>query len=104
MSCHSSVCCLELEFSVGRYQHGGHHCQRAEGGGNHVGHNVAVIVLARPDVSALTSDNAGDRVVDKGVEILYAKLLKLFLVVLFINILENELEGLIVFLRDSILG
>ncbi len=42
-------------------------------GGDHIGHHVAIIVLAGPDIAALTSYHAGYRVIDECVEIFKTK-------------------------------
>ena len=68
VACNGAVSSLVLVLAVRRNEHRSHHCQRAECCGNHVGHNVAVVVLASPDEAALRADNACHGVVDEGVE------------------------------------
>ena len=43
---------FELELAVRADENAGHHGQGAEGGGDHVAHDVAVVVLAGPDEAA----------------------------------------------------
>ena len=95
---------LVLVVAVGGDQHRGHHGQGAEGGGDHIAHHVAVVVLAGPDKAALAADDAGHGVVDEGVEILDAQGLELLLVLGVVNFLENILEGVVILFGDGILG
>ena len=90
--------------AVRAYQHGGHHGKITVSGCHHVTHYVAVIVLAGPDEAALGTDHARHGVVDQRVEILDAKLLKLCLILVVINLLEDVLEVVVILLRDGILG
>ena len=86
-----------------RYQYGGHHCQRAACRGYHVTHNIAIIVLAGPDKSALCLHNTGNRIINQCIEILDACCLKFLLVFLIIDILKNIFEIMVIDLRDRIL-
>ena len=65
----SAVSGLEFGSAVGGHQDGGHHSQGAESGGDHVAHDIAVVVLAGPDVAAFAADDAGNGVVNEGVEV-----------------------------------
>ena len=93
-----------LVFSVGRNKHGSHHRKGAESGRDHIAHNVAVVVLASPDESALAAHHAGNGIINKGIEILDAGGLESGLVILLINFLEDSLEPAVVLLGNSILG
>ena len=95
---------LILEVAVRAHQHTGHHGQGAGGGGDEVAHHVAVVVLAGPDHSPLGPDDLGGHVVDEGVTVVKARGLELVLELLLIDLLEQELEGLVVVLGDGILG
>src|SRR5699024_4518290 len=66
---HGAVGSLVLVVAVGRDQYRGHHGQGTEGGGDHIAHHVAVVVLAGPDETAPGADDPGHRVVDEGVEV-----------------------------------
>ena len=99
-----SVSSLILIYSVGRYENGGHHCKASVSGSNHVGHNVAVVVLASPDVSAVGTDDSCYSVVDKGVEIFDACGFKLLLVVLLVDLSEDILETVVILLGNGVLG
>ena len=98
MACYRAVSRLIFVLSGGRDENARHHGERAEGGRYHVGHDVAVVILARPYIAPLTSDNTGDRIVDERVEVFDAEFLKFFLVFLIIDVLEYQLEGLVVLL------
>ena len=89
---------LVLVVAVGAYEHGGHHGEAAEGGGEHVAHDVAVVVLARPDEAALGLHDAGDGVVDQGVEVLDAERLELLLVLGLVEVGKDVLEAVVVLL------
>ena len=100
---HGAVGGLELILAVRRHEDARHHGEGAEGSGDHVAHDVAVIVLAGPDVAALGADRASHGVVDQRVEIRDAELFKLRLVIL-VFLLEDALELRVVGLGDRVLG
>src|SRR5436190_522049 len=54
-------------LAVGRHQHAGHETERPEALGHDVRLHVAVVVLARPHVTALPLQRGGDHVVDEAV-------------------------------------
>ena len=95
---------LVLVAAVGAHQHAGHHGKAAEGGGDHVAHHIAVVVLAGPDEAALAADDPGHRVVDEGVEVLDARSLELLLVLRLVDLGKDVLEGVVVLLADGVLG
>ena len=95
---------FELELAVRADENAGHHGQGAEGGGDHVAHDVAVVVLAGPDEAALAADDAGHDVVDEAVEVFQTGGLEPGLVFGVVDLLEDVLEGVVVFLGDGILG
>ena len=92
-----------LILPVGGDQYGGHHGQAAEGGGDHVAHHIAVVVLAGPDKAALAADDPGHRIVDEGVKIGDAKRFEPGLVLLLKYLLEDILEGMVVLFGDGVL-
>ena len=100
--CHGAVSGLILRRAVRRDKHGRHHGKAAEGRGDHVAHDVAVIVLAGPDEAALAADDAGNGVVDEGVEVGNAELLELRAVVLEL-LLKDLLELAVIDLGDGVL-
>lgn len=95
---------LVLVVAIGADEDRGHHGERTEGGGDHVAHDVAIVVLASPDEAALAAYYAGNSVVDEGVEILQASLLELLLVALLIDLVEDDAELSVVLLGDGVLG
>ena len=97
-----TVCSLVFILSVGTYEHGCHHSKRAEGCADHVAHDIAVVVLACPDVAALGTDNACYGIVDERVEVCKAELLELLLV-FFKHFLKDNAELSVVFLGDGVL-
>ena len=101
---HRAVGRLVLEAAVRRHQHTGHHGQGAKGGGHHIAHHIAVIVLARPDIAALRLHHTRHRVIDQCVEICDAGIFELLRILAVKNLLENILEGVVVFFGDGILG
>ena len=104
MAGHGAVGGLVFIVAVRAHQHAGHHGKAAEGGGDHVAHHVAVVVLAGPDKAALTAHHAGHRVVDQSVEVFDARGLELLLILLLVDLGKDVLEGVVVFLADGILG
>ena len=104
MAGYGSVSRLVLVNAVRGNQNGGHQTQGAERGRQHVGHNVAVVVLARPDEAALGADNSCDNIVDEGVEVLNASLCELLLVLVLVDLGEDVLETVVVSLGDGILS
>lgn len=99
MALYGSVRRLVLVLSVRCDKHGGHHCQRTERAGYHIAHHIAVIVLARPDIAALRLHHTRHRVIDQCVEICDAGIFELLRILAVINLLENILEGVVVFLE-----
>ena len=91
-----------LELAVRAAQNGGHHRQRTEGRGDHVAHDVAVVVLQCPDEAAFAADDARDRIVDQCVEVLEAEALEFFFVALVVDLLEDVAETHIVLLGDGV--
>ena len=94
---------LILEGAVRRDEDRGHHRQRAKARRHHIAHDVAVIILERPDKSALRADHAGDRVIDQRVKILFADRLKFIPVFFIVNTLEDRLEIPVIGLGDRVL-
>ena len=71
---------------------------------DHIAHHVAVIVLAGPDKAALGLHDPGYRIIDQGIEIGDAQPFQTSLIVSVVDLLENILEGMVIFLGDRILG
>ena len=101
---HRAVGRLELHRPVRGHQHRGHHCQGSEGRGDHVAHDIAVVVLQGPDEAAFRPYRPGDRVVDEGIEIRQAPAPELRLVMGLVLLLEDLLERAVVDLGDRVLG
>lgn len=99
MTLYGSVSSLVLIDTTGRYQYRGHHGQIAVSGSYHIGHYITVVVLTCPDESALGTDDTGYGIIDQSVEIFDAQFLEFSLVFIIIDLLENILEGMIVFLE-----
>ena len=95
---------LILIDALWRYQNRGHHGKRSKSRRYHVTHDIAIVVLTSPDVTALRLHHTSYGIIDQGIEISNACLGKLILIRLLINLLKNILKGMIVFLRDGILG
>ena len=95
---------FELVRSRRRNEHRSHHGERTERRRHHIAHDVAVIVLERPDEAALGAHDASDRVVDEGVEILYPRRFELLFVLRLVDLRENVLEGVVVDLGNGVLG
>ncbi len=104
MTLYGSVSSLILIDTAGRYQYGSHHGQIAVSGSYHIGHYITIIVLAGPDESALRTDDTGYGIIDQGIEICNAQFLEFCLVLVIIDLLENILEGMIVFFGNGVLG
>ena len=103
MACDGAVCGFVLVFSIGRNENRGHHCKRTECGGNHIAHHVAIVVFASPNKAALAANNACNRIVDKRIEILDPCSFKRFFIIVIVDLLEDELKGLVILLGDGIL-
>ena len=99
---YGTVCRFIFIGSVRGNKHRSHHRQTAKSCSHHIAHYVTVIILAGPDVSALTAHNSGHSVVDQGIEILYAGLLEFFLVFSVIDLLKNILETVVIFFRNGV--
>ena len=104
MSLYSSVCSLIFIISVRRYQHRSHHCQRTKSRGNHITHNISVIVLAGPDKSPFCLHNTGNDIIDQAVEIFNSGSLKFLFEFLLINLCKNLLKASVINLGDRILA
>ena len=104
MTLYGSVSSLVLIDTAGRYQNGGHHGQIAVSGSYHIGHYITIIILTCPDESALRTDDTSYGIIDQSVEIFDAQFFKFCLVLVIINLLENILEGMIVFFGNGVLG
>ena len=94
---------LVFIVAVGRDEHRAHHSERAVGSCNHIAHNVAVVVFARPQNAALAAHYARNDVVDEGIHKVYARLFKLLFIVAFVNFVEDILEAVVVSLGDCVL-
>ena len=95
--------CFIFIASVRRGKDAGHHCKGAEGCGDHVAHNISIIVLQRPYKATLAPDDSGHSIVNESIEILDSLLFKLFLIELLVYILEGKLECFVILLADGIL-
>ena len=95
---------LELHSPIRRNQHGGHHGQTPESGGDHVAHHVAVVVLQRPNKPAFGPDTAGHSVVNESIEVGDAQFFKLRPVGGFILLFKDPFELPVINLGNGILG
>ena len=93
MALYGSVRSLVLVISVRGYENRSHHRKGTEGGGYHVAHDIAVVVLAGPDKSALCFHDAGNGVVDQSVEVGNACFCKFLFVLCIEDLLEDILEN-----------
>ena len=100
---YGSVGGLVFIVAVRGYQDRGHHGQGAESRGYHVAHDVSVVVLAGPDVTALGFHDTGYGVVNQGVEIGDSGSFKFFSILAVENLLEDILEGMVIFFGNGIL-
>lgn len=103
MALYGSVRRLVLVLSVRCDKHGGHHCQRTERAGTilltHRRHSSCTPRYSRPPTS-----HTRHRVIDQCVEICDAGTFELLRILAVKNLLENILEGVVVFFGDGILG
>ena len=96
------MCRFILIVSIRRREYAGHHSQGTEGCGDHVAHDITIIVLQSPYKATFTPDDSGYSIVNEGIEVFDALVLKLFLILFVIDFLESELERLIVLLTYGI--
>ena len=99
-----TVCRFVLVISVGGDEHAAHHREGAERGREHIAHDVAVVVLARPHHAAAAAHNARHAVVDKGVFVIYARFFEGVLIFFFVDVCEYRLETPVVYLAYGVLG
>ncbi len=91
-------------LAIGRHQHAGHQAKRAEALRNHIGLDVAVVVLAGPHELAAPLERSGDHVVDQAVFVGDVRFGELVLEFAFEHFLEQVLEAAIVLLENGVLG
>ncbi len=91
-------------LAVGRHQHRRHQAQRAVALCDGVRLHVAVVVLARPDVTAFPFQAGGDHVVDQPMLVGQPRRFELRLEFLFVDALELVFEHPVVGLEDGVLG
>ena len=103
MALHRTVGGLVLEGAIGAHEHRGHHGKRTKSARHHVAHNVAVVVLAGPDEAAFGLHDARHGVVDEGVEVRDACLVKTSLVLGVKDLLEDILEAVVILLGNGVL-
>ena len=89
MAADRAVRCFVLIFSIRRYQHRRHHGVRPVCGCKHVAHDVAVIILCSPDITAGGFDGAGYGIVNQTVFIVNTGSGKAVDKLIQINPLEN---------------
>ena len=104
MALYCAVRCLIFKISLGRYQHRGHHSQRTKGRGNHVTHNISVIIFAGPDKTAFCFHHSGYCVVYEGIEISQSCFFKGFFIFSIIDFLENIFKGVVILFGNGILS
>ena len=94
---------LVLVNAVGGNKYRGHKSQRTESRRQHIGHNVAVVVLARPNEATLGADHTRYNVVYQSIEVFDTRSLKPGLIVSLVDLRENVLEAVVVGLGNGIL-
>ena len=99
---YGSVCSLIFINTAWWYQNGCHHGQIAICRSYHIRHYISVVVFTSPDKAAFWTNYAGNRIINKRVEILNAKFLKFFFIFRIINFLENVLKCMVVFFGNGI--
>ena len=102
MACNCSVGGFILIISIRRRKDAGHHSQGTESCGDHIAHNIAVIVLECPYKATFTSYDSCYSIVDESVEVCNSLLFELLFILFFIYLLECKLESLIILLADGI--
>ena len=101
---HRTVGRLGLDrLSVRRHQHARHQPERAEALRDDVALDVAVVVLARPDVATFPLQGRGDHVVDETVLVRQPLGRKVGLELGVKHLLEDVLEAAVVGLEDGVL-
>ncbi|MCY1300304.1 hypothetical protein D9M70_498650 [compost metagenome] len=91
-------------LAIRRHQNRGHQAERAEALGDDVRLHVAVVVLARPDVTAGPLQSGGDHVVDQAVFVPDLQFLELLGEFFLEDLLEDVLEAAVIDLEDGVLG
>ena len=91
-------------LAVRRHQHRGHQAERAIALRDRVGLDVAVIVLARPDIAAGPFEAGRNHVVDQAVFVGAVELGELVLELGVEHFLEDVLEAAVIGLEDRVLG
>ena len=105
MSGDCAVCRFRFDsLAVGRHEDRGHQAERTESLCHAVGLHVAIIVLARPDVSAVPFQRASDHIVDETVLVCQACRLELILEFGFENLGEDVFEFTIIRFEDGVFG
>lgn len=66
--------------------------------------DITIVVLASPDETTIRLDHVGDHIVNKSMFIPDTGLGVFFLVILFVDFLEDILESTVISLQDSVLG
>ena len=85
------------------YEHGCHHGERTERRRHHIAHHIPVVVLTRPDKATLCLHDTCHRIIDQSIEIFNACRIKSLLIFGIIDLLEDILEIMVIFLGDRIL-
>ncbi|ABC91098.1 NADP-dependent isocitrate dehydrogenase protein [Rhizobium etli CFN 42] len=91
-------------LAIGRQQNRGHQPERAEALRDGIGLDVAVVVLAGPDVASGPLQGRGDHVVDQTVFVGDPGFLELILEFGLVDFLEDVLEAAVIGLEDGVLG
>ena len=87
-----TVACFKLVFAVGTDEDARHHRKASARGCNHVAHHISVVILARPEHSALAFHNAGNCIVNQRIKIFKSRIFEFRLVLVVKNPLENRLK------------
>ena len=100
---YGSVRSLVLVISMRRYENRSHHRKGTECGGHHITHDITIVVFACPDKAALCFHDAGNGIIDQGVEVGNACLCKFLFVLCIEDLLEDIFEAVVILLGNRIL-
>ena len=97
VACHCSVCGFRLDsFAVRTDQDRRHQAERAETLGYNVALNVTIVVLASPDETARGFEHLRYLIIDQAMLVPDFAFLEIFLVIFFVDVLENILKATVV--------
>ena len=98
------MCRLILIISIWGNQNRSHHGKRTEGRGNHIAHYIPVIILARPDITALRLHHPRHGIINQRIEISNSRRLEFLFIFRFKNLLKKIFKSMVILLRNRILS